>query len=76
MYSYNIYADANHAQFICTCSAIENAVQISTKEKLLIDVDGSEIQIYHTPHGEIRVFNDYEVGAVYVDSDFELNELL
>lgn len=76
MYSYNIYADANHTQFIRTCSSIENAVQISRKEKLLIDVDGSKIQIYHTPHREIRVFNDYEVGAVYVDSDFELNELL
>ena len=28
--------------------------------------------IYTTPEGKIKVFNDYEVDAVYADSDFDL----
>ena len=44
-------------------------------EKLLEDVDGTQIQIYNTPDGKIKVFNDYEVGAVYVDSEIELKEI-
>ena len=45
------------------------------KKKILIDVDGSLIQIYRIPDGEIVVYNDYEVGAVYADSDIDLSAL-
>ena len=43
---------------------------------MLVDVDGSQIQVYKTPSGEIVVFNDYEVDAVYVDSDVNLDKIL
>lgn len=72
MYSYNIAMNANDNVFYDTCRMIESKVQLAEKAKRLIDVDGSMIQIYRTPLGEVKVFNDYEVDAVYVDSDVEL----
>lgn len=43
------------------------------KERLLEDVDETQIQIYHGSSGEIKVVNDYEVDAVYVDSEVSLD---
>ena len=42
------------------------------KEKILEDVDGSAFQLYHHENGDIYIVNDYSVGCVYVDSDFDL----
>lgn len=40
------------------------------------DVDGSTIQSYTTSAGEILVFDDYDIGAVYVKSDVNLDKVL
>lgn len=75
MFSYNISKNADKKAFVNTCALIESKVKDFAKEKLLEDVDGTQIQIYNTPDGKIKVFNDYEVGAVYVDSEIELKEI-
>jgi hypothetical protein len=75
MFSYNISKNADKKAFVNTCALIESKVKDFTKEKLLEDVDGTQIQIYNTPDGKIKVFNDYEVGAVYVDSEINLKEI-
>ena len=72
MFSYNISAEANEKDFKKACEKIENEFANIEKENILEDVDGSLIQIYTTPNGKIKVFNDYEVDAVYVDSDEEI----
>ena len=46
------------------------------KKPILKDVDGTQIQIYNTQDGKIKVVNDYEVDAVYVDSDVKLEEVI
>ena len=72
MYSYNIAKEADQKAFDNTCALIEAKHKGIKKEQLLIDVDGSQIQIYNSPNGKIKVYNDYEVDAVYIDSDIDL----
>ena len=76
MFSYNIEKNANKSAFDNTCVLIEESLKNAKKEKLLQDVDGTTIQIYALPDGKIKVFNDYEVDAVYVDSEIDLKEIL
>lgn len=76
MYSYNISKEADNKAFKKACSSIERHVRNYKKAELLIDVDGSVIQTYSTPSGFIKVYNDYEVDAVYCDSEINLNEIL
>ena len=76
MFSYNIAKNADQNAFFNTCSLIEENVKDFTKEDLLEDVDGTQIQIYKTPEGKIKVYNDYEVDAVYVDSEKDLKEII
>ena len=72
MFSYNIAKTADPKAFEKACAMIEAGIKNLSKEELLEDVDGTQIQIYTTPEGKIKVFNDYEVDAVYADSDFDL----
>ena len=76
MYSYNIAKEADDAAFKKACESIEANLKGIEKEDILVDVDGTMIQIYNTPDGRIKVINDYEVDAVYVDSDVELSNVL
>ena len=74
-FSYNIEKFADEKAFVRACSMIEAGVSNITKEKLLEDVDGTLIQIYKVAGGEIVVFNDYEIDAVFVDSDVDLGDV-
>lgn len=76
MFSYNIAKNADQKAFFNTCNLIEAKIKDIKKEKLLEDVDGTQIQIFNTPEGKIKVFNDYEVDAVYIDSEKDLNEII
>lgn len=76
MYSYNVSKNADKKAFDDVCAIIEAKVKGYTKEKALVDVDGTQIQIYNTPDGKIKVYNDYEVDAVYIDSDAELKNII
>lgn len=75
MFSYNIAKNANQEAFFNACALIESNIKDFTKETLLEDVDGTQIQIYRTPEGKIKVFNDFEVDAVYIDSEKDLKEI-
>ena len=74
-FSYNIEKFADEKAFLRACSMIEAGVGNLEKEKLLEDVDGTLIQIYKVAGGEIVVFNDYEIDAVFVDSDVDLGDV-
>lgn len=76
MFSYNIAKEASNEIFKKTCAQIESMLGGLKKDEPLIDVDGSVIQTYKTPHGSIKIYNDYEVDAVYCDSEVDLNEIL
>lgn len=76
MLSYNIAKNADNKAFGTACTLIEAKFKDAKKEPLLVDVDGTQIQIYNAPGGKIKVFNDYEVDAVYIDSDVDLSNIL
>lgn len=76
MYSYTISKEPNNALFLRICAQIEKHISGSTKDELLIDVDGCCSQTYHFSQGKIKVCNDYEVYALYVDSDIDLSDIL
>jgi hypothetical protein len=76
MYSYNIAKEADKKAFNNICAVIEANHKGIKKEQLLVDVDGSQIQIYNSPDGKIKVYNDYEVDAVYIDSDIDLKGVI
>lgn len=73
MLDYTIYGDNSVDKFKNTCREIEKAFPEAVKQKLLVDVDGSTIQTYTLGDKDIDVYDDYEVGAVYVKSEIELN---
>jgi hypothetical protein len=76
MLSYNIAKNADKKAFDNICTLIESKVTDIKKEELLEDVDGTQIQIYNAPGGKIKIYNDYEVDAVYVDSEVDLKNIL
>ena len=76
MFSYNISKTADPFKFKEICSKIEEGINGIKKEKLITDVDGSQIQIYSTENGRIKVINDYEIGAVYADSNINLSKII
>lgn len=74
MFSYNVFKEASDAKFNNACKKIENSLNIEKKPPI-IDVDGSIIQIYTDGNKNVKVYNDYEVDAVYIDSDIDLSQL-
>jgi hypothetical protein len=76
MFSYNIAKNADQKAFNRVCSVIEANVKGIVKKPVLNDVDGTQIQIYDTHDGRIKVVNDYEVDAVYIDSDIKLDKVI
>lgn len=75
MFKYNIHKEADNSKFKDACKKIENGIKGLKTEEPLIDVDGSVIQIYNSKNGKIKVYNDYEVDAVYIDSEINLDRL-
>ena len=47
---------------------IQEHFTAAEKKKLLVDVDGSLIQTFVADGKEINVYDDYDVGAVYIES--------
>lgn len=76
MFKYTISKEANEDDFRKACEKIEKSIENLEKEELLEDVDGSQIQIYLKEDKKIKVVNDYEVDAVYADSDIDLKDVL
>jgi hypothetical protein len=71
-YDYTIWPDNSTLKFKETCDKIKTQFPNAEEKELLIDVDGSTIQIYKENNKEITVFDDYDVGAVFVKSEIEL----
>lgn len=72
-YDYTIYPENSPEKFRETCAVTENKYPDLKKRELLIDVDGSTIQVYDCTAGEVIVYDDYDVGAVYILSDMDLD---
>ena len=72
MYEYNVFPDANEEKFQSVCDEVRNLFPQANQEPLLRDVDGSLVQAYIQHEKRITVYNDVEIGALYVKSDIPL----
>ena len=75
MYSYTLAMEIDNQVFLAACKKIEKSFPSARKEKILIDVDGSLLQDYYINGKRIRVQNDCDVYAVYVDSEVDSNAI-
>ncbi|MBE6792480.1 MAG: hypothetical protein E7534_03140 [Ruminococcaceae bacterium] len=75
MFDYTISREASNTAFKKACATIETNIMGLHKNELLIDVDGTLIQIYRLENKKIKIINDYEVDAVYVESEVNLETL-
>ena len=73
MFDYNISPTNSKSKFQQACRLIEKEYPKCEKKSPLIDVDGTVIQTYTFNDKDIDVYNDFEVGAVYVRSEIKLN---
>ena len=76
MFSYNISKNADNKAFKDVCEKIKKIGDNLTKEEPIVDVDGSVIQTYTKDDKKIKVYNDYEVDAVYIDSEIDLKGII
>ena len=71
-FEYTICDQPDEELFQKQCAAFEKKFPDIRKENVLEDVDGSLYQTYHHTDGDFIVSNDYNVGCLYVESDFDL----
>ena len=74
MFDYSICSEADEGIFKKQCLALENKIKGLIKNDILIDVDESKIQEYQLGAKRIVVYNDYNIGAVYIKSEVELTQ--
>lgn len=72
MFDYTICTVADEELFKKQCVALETHIPSIVKEKLLQDVDGTDIQYYSVNGKKIKVKNDMMIDALYVQSEIEL----
>ena len=75
-YDVTICPDNSPQAFKTTCAKIEKAFPYLVKEKLLVDVDGSTIQVYSKNGKEVVIYDDYDEGAVFALADYDIRNAL
>ena len=75
MFNYTVAKEADNKAFLNACEKIEKEFKPLKKDNVLIDIDGTLIQVYYAENKKIKIFNDYEVDAVYIESEKELGTL-
>ncbi|MCL2018924.1 MAG: hypothetical protein FWG70_04115 [Oscillospiraceae bacterium] len=73
MFDYTVYPNYDVEEFINACEKISRCFPKFMKAQPLIDVDGSVVQMFKNKKDEINVYNDIEVGAVYIKSNVSLS---
>lgn len=79
-YDYTIYPENSPRIFKELCYELEQKIPEIKRGRLLIDVDGSTIQLFYVVDRfgtkEISVFDDYDVGAVFIKSQYDLDDFV
>ena len=75
MFDYTILPYADYKIFNNALNLFESKFPDVQKEELLVDVDDTAIQIYVNNDKRIKFYNDYEVDAVYIESDIDLSDI-
>ena len=74
-YHYTISKENSFKKFKETCAVLDVECALYEKKPLVVDVDGSTVQLYKRGTSRVVVIDDYDIGAVVVNSDIELRFL-
>lgn len=74
-YDYNFFPENSSEKFEEACELVSKCFPDAIKQTLLVDVDGSLIQMFTLGESEIVVYDDYDVGAVYIKSDIPMQSI-
>ena len=72
MFDYTFCTENSNKKFKEACNIIEKAFPNAKKHTLLVDVDGTTIQTYTQSGKDIDVYDDYDVGVVYIKSEIDI----
>ena len=72
IFDYTICNAPDSDIFLRQCKALEKNIPDLKKSEILIDIDGSQIAVYFKDGKKVTVHNSYYVGAVYIQSEFDL----
>lgn len=75
MFDFTVYKDNSVTEFKKACAIFEEKFPQAYKENILEDVDGTLIQSYQINGKETTIYNDYDVGAVYLKSEMDLSKV-
>lgn len=75
MFDYTLFNENNPDKFKAACEKVSKAFPNAKKHGLLIDVDGTTIQTFTVDGKDIDIYDDYDVGAVFVKSQVNLDYL-
>jgi hypothetical protein len=76
MYEYTIKDSADRKTFNEFCTWLMTDIKAIERTQFIDDFDRAQIQLFKTPNGTIKVYNDYEVDAVYVDAEIKLDNIV
>lgn len=74
MYEYNICTRADEDIYRKQCKALEKHIPGLVKGDELTDVDSSKFQEYFLDGKRLTVYNSNYIDAVYIKSEFDLDE--
>ncbi len=74
-FDYTLSPEIDDVIFNDACIKINKQFGYMKKQKGLVNIDSAFIQVFEDDNNVIVVFNDYDVGAVYVKSTVNLDEL-
>lgn len=75
VFDLTFHKSADNRRFLDLCSVIERKIPDLHLHQQLVDVDGSVIRIYKLDGKLIKVTNDYDIDAVYVESELNLSSV-
>ncbi len=75
-YDYTISSDNSPQIFNDTCKKIGDNYSNAIRKKMLVDVDGTTIQEFLIDGKRTIVYDDYDIGIVFVQSEVNLDKLL
>ena len=75
-YDYTIAKENSPAEFKSICKLLEKKMPDYDMKKLLVDVDGTTIQVFVKGDTEVVVYDDYDIGSVFIKSDIDLSGII
>ena len=71
--SFTVCTEPSKEIFELQCESLEETIPNIKLQTKLQDVDGSETAVYLVGGKKIEVHNSYYIGAVYIDSEVDLD---